>query len=447
MDALWRKIDKIREELLSGDAAQSGRLEAAAQTATEAATGETVGACPTNRPPISSQISLPGFPEYKSTFGIDWLEYGGVLVWPDEPFEIIMAQLEAAKVQCQALEQDEIRILLNGNEAVYVQRMGMKRGQGGAPYFDYRFIYQGIPICLAQRRSLIGENPNVFVQMRGNECLLHGAREAHKKIGDLLARLGAGELHDEKISRIDLRLDVAGLPVGAFKDLIDDRCFVTRSRLARPWDNRATDVWSGFTIGKHPRELRGYDKLLQQSRKYNAEVIQALIDRCYGGSLPDCATRLEWQLGREFLKRYEIHSLADVQAHLGSLLSQLSTDFFRFTCEPVVSASKHQSRAQVHPLWTAVQTVLLDHAQMPAQKLVPIRYENVNPRKLVAQGIGCLTSALLQQNKVFTTFAEFVQLIVNTVNEHFYDEALKLRFLKRYWQRYKDKAYDFSSAA
>lgn len=449
MDASFEGNEENRSASRTGDAEQSGRLEAAAQAGT-GADGEAVGAAPTNRPPISSQsqVSLKGFPEYKTTFGIDWLEYGGVLGWKDEePFERIMDQLENAKLQCQALDQDEVRIRLNDSEAVYVQRMGLKRGQGGGTYFDYRFTYQGIPICLAKRRSVVGESANVFVQLRGNECLLHGAVEAHRKVADLLARLGAGEVQDEKISRIDLRLDVVGLPITMFKDLIERRCFVTRSRRVHEWHNKATGIWTGFTVGKHPRELRVYDKKYQQLRKYDAEVYQALKDRCWGGIDPDYAVRIEAQLGRNYLKRFEIDSLADVQAHLASLLNQLTTEFFRFAAEPIVSADKHQSRAEVHPLWAGVQAALLEHAQVPAQKLVPIQYESVDPRKLIAQGIGCLLSALLQQNKVFTTITELGQLIVNMINEHFHDEALQLRLIKRYWQRFKDKAYDFNSAA
>ena len=449
MDANSRELDQKREELLTGDAEQSGRFEAAAE-ATTGADGEAVGAAPTIRPPASSQsqVSLKGFPECKTTFGIDWLEYGGVLGWPDEePFERIMEQLENAKLQCQALDQDEIRILLNECEAVYVQRMGLKRGQGGGTYFDYRFTYQGIPICLAKRRSMVGESANVFVQLRGNECLLHGAVEAHRKVADLLARLGAGEIHDEKISRIDLRLDVVGLPITTFKELIDRRCFVTRSRYVQDWENKATLIWTGVTVGKHPRELRIYDKKYQQMRKYDAEIYQALVDRCWCGVDPEHAIRIEYQLGRNYLKRFEIHSLADVQANLGSLLNQLSTEFFRLTASPIVSSEKHQSRAEVHPLWAGVQSALLEHAQVPAQKLVPIRYECVEPRKLIAQAVGCLVSALLQRSQAFTTFSDFLQLLVEMVKEHFHDEALQLRFLKRYWQRFKDKAYDFSSAA
>lgn len=445
MDAFWKGIEEKARALRSGDAAQSGRLEAAAQAATEA-TGEALGACPSNTPPISSQISLQGFPEYKTTLGIDWLEYGGVLPWPDEPFEKVMAQLEAAKVQCQSLEQDEMRVLLNGCEAVYLQRIGMKRGKGGG-FFDYRFIYKGIPICLAQRRSIPGEVANVFVQMRGNECLLHGGAQGHAVVNDLLTRLGAGPIQDEKISRVDLRLDVAGLPVTVIKNLIATRCFVTRSRYVQEWENKATNVWTGVTVGKHPRELRIYDKKRQQLRKYDAEIFQTLVDRCWGGLDPEFATRIEYQLGRNYLKFYQINSLADLQSQLGSLLAQLTTEFFRFTSVPIISSEKHQSRAEIHPLWSAIQAAVREHAQVPAQKLVPIRYEQVNPRKLIAQGVGCLVAAMLQRNQVFANFGQFLEMVIAMVREHFHDEHLKLRFLTRYWQRFKDKAYDFSSAA
>ena len=446
MDAFWKKLDKKREELLAGDAAQSGRLEAAAQAATEA-TGAAVGACPSNTPPSSSQIPLPGFPEYKSTFGIDWLEYGGVTVWPSAAFEKVMGQLEAAKLRCQESEQDEVRILLNDTEPVYVQRIGMKRGKSGGVYFHYQLLYKGITICLARHSSGSGENANVFVALRGTDCLIHGALEAYATVNGLLSRLGAGPVQEEKISRVDLRLDVTGLPVGAFKDLIDSRHFISRVRMIRAWENKANGAYTGVTIGNRPRLLRIYDKIEEQRPKYDAEVHRALVDRCWGGSEPEYATRVEYQLGRTYLKRYGVHSVADLLSMLGSLLKQLTTEYFRFTCESVVSADKHQSRAEVHPLWVAIESAFLEHAQVPAQKLVPIRYELVQPRKLLAMAMGCLVGVMLQRKLVFATVADFVELVAQLIREHFRDDHLRQRFLKRYWQQFKDKPYDFPNAA
>lgn len=448
MDAFWQKIDRMVREALSGDAAQSGRPEAAAQAAADGATGESLGACPSNTPPSSSQIPLPGFPEYKSTFGIDWLETGGILPWPMvDPFENLMGKLEAAKLHCQTLDQQEVRVYLTDQDSVHVQRLGMKRGKSGGVYFDYRFIYKGITICLARRRSIPGESANLLVALRGTDCLLLGALEAHAAVQGLFARLGAGPIQDEKISRVDLRLDVAGLDVRQFKPLIDERCFVTRVREIQAWDNKATDVWTGASIGKSPRMLRIYDKKADQRRKYQAEIHRALIDRCWGGVEPEFATRLEFELGRTYLKRYGIHSVADLLALRGSLLSQLTNEFFRFTANRVDSGSKHQSRAQVHPLWQAVQSAFLQHAQTPALKLVPIQYKEVNPRKLVAQAIGCLVTAALQRKLAFTKFEEFVLGICSLVCEKFPDEYARERFLIEYWRRFKEKPGDFGIAA
>lgn len=199
MDANNRELNEKLVELLTGDAEHSGRFEAAAQAAT-GADGEAVGAAPTNRPPNSSQISLKGFPEYKTTFGIDWLEWGCVVVWPPAEFEKVMGQLETAKLQCQASERDDVRILLNDSEAVYVQRTGSKRGKSGGVYFDYRILYKGITVWLARRIGVPGEPANVLVLLSGKDCLLQGALEAYATANGLLGRLGAGPVHDEKIS-------------------------------------------------------------------------------------------------------------------------------------------------------------------------------------------------------------------------------------------------------
>ena len=447
MDAFWKVIDGKIRKAMAADAAHSGRPEAAAQAAADGATGVGLGACPSNTPPSSSQITLPGFPEYKSTFGIDWLEWGGVADWPPAEFEKVMGQLETAKLRCQESEQDAVRILLNDSEPVYVQRLGMKRGKSGGVYFHYQFLYKGITICLARRSGGLGDSANVFVALRGTDCLFHGALEAYATANGLLSRLGAGPVQEEKISRVDLRLDITGLPVGVFKPLIDNRHFISRVRVIRAWENKANGAFTGVTIGNRPRLLRIYDKLEEQRPKYNAEVQQALVDRCFSGVIPEHATRAEYQLGRTYLKRYGIHSVADLLAMLGSLLKQLTTEYFRFTSEPVVSADKHQSRAEVHPLWVAMESAFLEHAQVPAQKLVPIRYEHVHPRKLIAQGIGCLAGAMLQRKLVFATFEDMMHLLVVIIREHFREVRLREQFLKRYWERFKDKPGDYPHAA
>lgn len=447
MDAMSGNADGEDREPSDMDAEQSGRPEAAAQADMADASAKDLGASPSNTPPTSSQITLKGFPEYKTTFGIDWLEYGDVYEWPAAVFENVMAQLEAAKLHCQTTEQEEVRIRLNDTENVYVQRIGVKRGKVGGVHFEYRLVYHGISIALARRPGVAGGPANVFVALRGKDCLLHGALEAHASVNALLSRLGARSLSEEKMSRVDLRLDVTGLDSAVFKPLIDDRCFISRVQYIQAWENKVSSVWSGVTIGNHPRLLRIYDKILQQKRKYDAEVYRALIDRCWGGEEPASATRLEWELGRSYLKRYGIHSVADLRSMLGSLLSQLSTEWFRFTTERVVPGDKHQSRAETHPLWSAVQMALLEHAQVPAQKLVPIRYDLVQPKKLIAQAIGCFMSAALQRRIALLTYADFLRLVGEMVREHFRNDDLKIRFLERYWQRFKDKPGDYFNAA
>jgi len=447
--ATWKSIDLKIARAVAAAAEQSGRPEAAAQATDAEGTPQGLGAGPGNTPPTSSQISisLQGNADYKATFGLDWLEYGMIVRWSDDAFLEVMNQLDNAKSHAQETEQDSVHIHLKNVEHVNVQRLGVKRGGSRGTYYDYKLLYQDIEFFVARFRGDSEGPANVFVTIRGRQCLLHGALEAYEKISDLLFRLGAESIRNERVSRVDLRLDIAGLRTRFFESFIADRCFISRVRDVQAWHNLATDSWTGFSAGKSPLRLNVYDKMEDQRRKYDAEIFQALIDRCWGGTEPEHATRLEYQISRAWLMKFGIKSVADLLANLGSIVHKLTHEFIRLTVEPVISEEKHQSRAETHPLWEAIQAAFLEGAKAPVGKLARIRHECVNPKKLAAQAAGCLLSAALQRKLAFVTFEDFLEAARAMIRDLFPNKAAENKFLKRYWQKWKDKPDDHERAA
>jgi hypothetical protein len=454
LESLCFRVAEIGQaNMLLAGAEQGGRFEAAARAnasnvlASEPAANDS-GASPSNTPLSSSQVSLPGYPDYKATFGIDWLEWGGRARWSEAPFARLMDQLERAKLHCQETDQPEVRIRLNESEAVHLQRLGAKRGGARGEHYEYRFIYKGIPICLARRSGDVKGGPaNFFVCLRGEECLMFGALESYAKVNSLLQRLGAASIDQEKISRVDLRLDVTGLNVQTFRRQIDDRCFITRFADVHGCENKVVDGWTGFTGGKSPLHLDVYDKKEERRRSFSADIQQALIDRCWGGTDPDHATRVEFQMRRNWLKKFGINSIADLLANLGSLVHRLTSNVFRLTVERVDSGSKHQSRATIDPLWLALAAAFEAGANSPIKELVPIRYERINPSRLISQGMGCLVSAALQRRLALGTFHDLRAAIIEFLRERYPDDWSRTQMLKKYWHRLKDKMNDLPHSA
>ncbi len=140
--------------------------------------------------------------------------------------------------------------------------------------------------------------------------------------------------------------------------------------------------------------LRVYDKLEEMIAKRDAEKLAAMKARRWGG-LPEDATRVEWELGRGWLKQHGIDTVEDYFRKRGSLVRKLCHDWFRLTDGPVNREQNHQSRARVLPLWRDVQRALGDWAGKPTLPLEPLPSGQVTAIDLGKQMVGCMRRAAL----------------------------------------------------
>ncbi|MEO0477581.1 MAG: hypothetical protein AAF085_16680, partial [Planctomycetota bacterium] len=88
----------------------------------------------------------------------------------------------------------------------------------------------------------------------------------------LIERLGAVSIAN-KVSRVDVALDLAGTPVTAFTEPYDLGWFVTRARKRRRHEHglaggRYSEGYrdTGLSVGKSPLGLKIYDKLVEVLR-------------------------------------------------------------------------------------------------------------------------------------------------------------------------------------
>lgn len=363
--------------------------------------------CPSNTHTSSSHVLLSGYPEYTVSGGIDWFEWAAVVKWDSACYLDMLRLFEGAKAKCQAESKQSEWVNIVGTGDIRIGRTGLNRGGTKGQHFDYRVSYRGVTLGVAKRERATTMLPNVFVQMRGRDCLLLGALTGYEIIREFIAALG-GTVREEILSRADMCLDVVGMNVCELQALVENHQFIGRGQVVTPHTNLTTNRKTGFSAGKNPLRLNAYDKIREQmGKRVDALYYQALVDRRWGGREPNQATRLEYQVSRQALKENGISTPNEFVRLQGALWQKLTAEWFRITDRPVDRKNKNQSRAITHALWTAIESAGTDIFGKPCGELIPIERGKVNPDRLLKQGRGCLRTALLQMGLNITTYSDF----------------------------------------
>lgn len=360
---------------------------------------------------------MKGYPDYQLTGGIDWFEWWSLVHWENPSrFQRAMGLIQEAKLRCQSLKTAYQEVQLPDFGPVRVKRVGFNRGGEKGQHYDFSLKIPGVSIGLSPRdivpkeieKSATKIAPNFVAKQTGRDCLLFGAVEGFEMAEALLEALG-GKPVLKRISRGDVCLDVVNLDVQYLLALVKAQCFITRARTARPHINYVTEQESGFSVGKHPLYMTVYDKVRERFGKTDALYLQALIDRRWGGDIPDTAARIEFQMARNWFRDHGINSPEDFLLHRGTLAELLTHEWFRLTEGPVDREGKHQSRAKTHLLWLGIQEGFAAIFGPSQGELTPLDRERVQPIELARQGRGCLAACLLQMGIEVKSYDQFVQ--------------------------------------
>jgi hypothetical protein len=353
-------------------------------------------------------VTTSHYPNYHFSGGHDWLEWGAHVQWEESHFQSLTKKLESAKAYCQENKLPIHEININGVGGIMVSRMGGNRGGDHGEHYEYKISWGRITLGIACRSEAKGKRPNVYAQLKGRECLLLGALEGYGLARDLIALLG-GKIVEEKLSRVDLSLDIAGLSTRELQEAIEQQRFITDANEVRPVVEILHDSKTGFTAGKRPMRLVVYDKLQELQSKSDCLYIQGMIDRRWNGNKPSAATRIEFQCCRSWLVDQGISSPADLFRLQGSLVEKLTGQWFRMTESNVDRENKNQSWAETSKIWQAIQSAFRQIYGQPAGPLLPIRRDKIDPIRIIKQGRGCLRNALLQMHCECRTYAQFIR--------------------------------------
>lgn len=369
--------------------------------------------------PLMADAAAPGGVMFSNTPPLssywvgaeDWLELAMYVDWLPERWAETRDKLEIHKELAahEEVPKEFKRWDVDGIE-VNVEPAGAKLGQKNkGPYFAYKMEYGEITVLISDHPSPIGSIPNVVIRINGEACLIYGAINCLKHGRDFIVSLG-GTIRKEKLSRVDIALDMPGVGMSDFFAAFNEKRYICRAK------SRGFTESNGLTLkfGESPLLLRIYDKLAETQKCANPLNAFAMQDRRWDGMIPEQAARVEFELGREALKERGIDSPDDYFMKRADLVNYLVRGWFRFTSEVVDRENKNQSRAEVLPLWKEVQTAFESWAGSPAGcSLEPLNLAMVDVTQLFKQAFGVIKAAAKYQGKKNLNIEEFLSYAMN----------------------------------
>lgn len=370
---------------------------------------DAVGVQPSNTPPSSSKLD-----EIDSWIGSeDWLEYCLYIQWNE--WESLKQQLEKAKyfAGVENAPAELIQIPFWGGFAI-VGPSGVREGKAG---FAYKLDCEGITVLIADRELPHKTFPSVIVRVPGNSCLCPGAHECYKTATRMIKALG-GNIIRNRLSRIDICLDMPGVSIQEFYTPFAEDRYICRSREDSVIFPQKGNGGMTLYFGKSPLQCRIYDKLKEIEKKANPH--KQLCMRFYRwGGMPENAVRVEFELRRKALKERGIDSVEDYYAKRADLIHYLTTQWLRFTANKVDRENKNQSKSRTLPLWNKVRKAFKKWAgDPPGKSLAPLPKEQADVRNLIKQLLGVGQTAAAYQGKELLTIEDLIEYVKTSTSTY-----------------------------
>ncbi|WP_077027724.1 hypothetical protein [Fuerstiella marisgermanici] len=365
----------------------------------------------------------------KGKAAIDWFELAACIQWDESKAGPWFKRL--LEVREVAQEHRRPATLTIGTDMVAVATGGI--GGGRDAYKEIQLTWNDVRVGLSERNGATRQFSNGSLQVSGSPCLVTGAGVAWDFFVRLVRTLG-GKISDEWLRRLDVCVD---LPELSFPDVVypllrdghvNTRCRSTK--LSLEGDNS-----TGYSVGKSNRlRVSIYDKLFEALHKQDPVYLSAMMQRRWGG-LPSCATRVEWQMGRPYLKQFGLDTAQETMKRMPDLFDKLTADpggAFRLTATKPDKENKHQSRAATHPLWERVIEIGRTKIGRGNEPLKRLDRTKIDETRAIAQIIGYVTSIADRRQTFCETKGDILRVVSETMEHHrIEDSAILDSFMKK----------------
>lgn len=290
-------------------------------------------------------------------------------------------QIHRAQDCARKGDEEHACIELPGGRRAIVARHGIGKGAGHLPF---KVDCEGVVIGLAG--PMTGEGTRVAAVELGSEILMEkGHNEAWELARLILEDLGIIE-ESNVVSRADICVDLPGVKHEELTDLFTRRWRVTR---ARDWGVYGKGLkGTGFHIGKSNAMLRVYDKREESKRYEGTSKFVTLRDRRWGGVVPPNATRVEFEMKRDLLRRHDIDSIEQLFDLVSDVALWLTSDWFRLTATDPDASNCNQSKVEDAKIWEDVKRRFEAWTGQLTYRLQRRKTPTPDPEALCAQMVG-----------------------------------------------------------
>ncbi len=205
-------------------------------------------------------------PITKTIGGEDWLELALYLLhykFPD--WKVIFDQAR------EAAEEGDIRSAqVQLGDQVFVMQPGSARTGRGKKRISYRWHLRsesGWTLMLMKRAAPHSTMPNGIARATSLPLLRAGVQRFRDELQQALTSASI-RLIQEKVSRVDVAIDMADIRVARFQDTFQKGHYVTRGRYSSDYlvdvqlqSYRVGKEGTGFSVGRRPCRLNIYNKV------------------------------------------------------------------------------------------------------------------------------------------------------------------------------------------
>lgn len=295
----------------------------------------------------------------------------------------------------------------------------------GGVFCRYRLQGHGCEIGIMNREEFAPTTPNVKVVIGSVALMEFGFAACWEMLEEYLTGCG-GVIEKAVLSRIDYCCDLYGAEyaIDLFCAKFLQRHWVSRGRKFRHFASAEVDEasaefhgeglkFTGFSLGRGIR-MTVYDKLRETRTQEEKRAV--MIAQRWRGEIPGHATRVEFQIRRDYLKEFKFEEIRETNGELtegrkekfvversidspedwirerGRVLEYLASEWFRFTETEPDAKNGNQSRADDWSVWTIVRESLVACAGgcwLPIARTVR---KQVDKKHLRCQGRGVMLS-------------------------------------------------------
>ncbi len=340
--------------------------------------------------------------ENVSSGGEDYLVLDVVLDFPPSKLWEFAQKMDTAKekgnseyfvdgTESEVLEEkgliNKSEIEFEHNGLIIQKKAGFRDGKG--TFFEYCFECFGIRFGL--EIPMKSEYSCKIIVSSIPLMIFDGLKNTYQKVKDILRAIGA-EILREKLSRIDICLDLVGIGAKDFTKEFTDGNSITK---AGSWSIFGKfSKCTGFSIGKTAVKLRIYDKVEETK---NNEMKQFIMKKKRWLCDPEIASRVEFQLNRAFLKKFEINNVETFLNQRFSIAHFLTSKWFRLVEK--IEDRTHTTRAKISEIWSKVKegfkkwtSFVRNEPIKRSLKILPDAF------RLQKQILGCLMSFIAVKN-------------------------------------------------